>query len=46
MSNTVVGLDIGTSFVRAVIGTVNDDKSVEIIDVAKKRPLDFYGMER
>ncbi|MBR1405229.1 MAG: cell division protein FtsA [Treponema sp.] len=41
MSNTVVGLDIGTSFVRAVIGTVNDDKSVEIIDVAKKASSGF-----
>ncbi|MBR6914215.1 MAG: cell division protein FtsA [Treponema sp.] len=36
MSNIVVGLDIGTCFVRAVIGVVNDDKSVEIVDVAKK----------
>ncbi|MCR4822717.1 MAG: cell division protein FtsA [Treponema sp.] len=36
MSNIVVGLDIGTCFVRAVIGVVNDDKTVEIIDVAKK----------
>ncbi len=36
MSNIVVGLDIGTCFVRAVIGVVNDDKTVEIVDVAKK----------
>ena len=36
MSSIVVGLDIGTCFVRAVIGVINDDKSVEIVDVAKK----------
>ncbi len=36
MSNIVVGLDIGTCFVRAVIGVLNDDQSVEIVDVAKK----------
>ena len=36
MSSIVVGLDIGTCFVRSVIGVINDDKSVEIVDVAKK----------
>ena len=36
MSSIVVGLDIGTCFIRAVIGVVNDDRTVEIVDVAKK----------
>ena len=36
MSNVVVGLDIGTCFVRAVIGIVHEDNSVEIVDVAKR----------
>lgn len=36
MSNIIVGLDIGTSFVRTVIGEIVDDGSVEIIGVAKK----------
>ena len=36
MSNIIVGLDIGTCNVRAVIGEVNDDGNVEIIGVAKK----------
>ncbi len=41
MSNTVVGLDIGTCFVRGAIGRVNDDRSVEIIGVAKKASSGF-----
>ena len=36
LSNVVVGLDIGTCFVRAVIGIVHEDNSVEIVDVAKR----------
>ncbi len=36
MSNVVVGLDIGTCFVRAVIGIVHEDSSIEIVDVAKR----------
>ena len=31
-----MGLDIGTCFVRAVIGIVHEDNSVEIVDVAKR----------
>ena len=41
MSNIVVGLDIGTCFVRAVVGVENDDKTLEIIDVAKKSSSGF-----
>ena len=36
MSKIIVGLDIGTCFVRAALGVINDDTSVEIVDVAKK----------
>ena len=36
MSSIVVGLDIGTSFVRAAIGEINDEGSIEIIGVASK----------
>jgi cell division protein FtsA len=36
VSNIIVGLDVGTCNVRAVIGEVNDDGNVEIIGVAKK----------
>ena len=36
MTNIIVGLDIGTSYIRAVIGEVDDDGGVEIIGVAKK----------
>lgn len=36
MNNIVVGLDLGTSFVRAVIGEVLDDNRVEIIGIAQK----------
>lgn len=36
MSSVVAGLDIGTCFVRAVIGIIHDDNSVELVDVAKK----------
>ena len=36
MSSIVVGLDIGTSFVRAAIGEVNDEGNVEIIGVSAK----------
>ena len=35
MTNIIVGLDVGTSFVRAVIGEITDG-NVEIIGVAKK----------
>lgn len=34
--STVVGLDIGTSIVRAAIGEIHDDGSVEILGIAKK----------
>ena len=33
--NTVVGLDIGTSYIRAAIGEVSDEGKVEIIGIAK-----------
>ncbi|MBQ7159544.1 MAG: cell division protein FtsA [Treponema sp.] len=36
LTNIIVGLDIGTSFIRSVIGEVSSDGSVEIIGVAKK----------
>ncbi|MBP5284162.1 MAG: cell division protein FtsA, partial [Treponema sp.] len=36
MSNIIVGLDIGTSFVRTVIGEIVDDGSIEIVGVARK----------
>lgn len=36
LTNIIVGLDIGTSYIRAVIGEVDDDGGVEIIGVAKK----------
>ncbi|MCR5725661.1 MAG: cell division protein FtsA [Treponema sp.] len=36
MTDIIVGLDIGTSFVRAVIGEINEDNVIEIIGVAKK----------
>lgn len=36
MNNIIVGLDIGTSYVRAVIGEINDEDCVEIIGVARK----------
>ena len=36
MTNIIVGLDIGTSFVRSVIGEVSSDGEIEIIGVAKK----------
>lgn len=41
MSRVVVGLDIGTSFVKAVIGNVNDDNSVVLADVAKQPSAGF-----
>ena len=41
MSNIVVGLDIGTCFVRAVVGVDSDDGSVEVIGVAKKSSSGF-----
>lgn len=34
--STVVGLDIGTSVVRAAIGEIHEDGSVEILGIAKK----------
>lgn len=36
MNNIIVGLDLGTSFVRAVIGEVIDEGKVEIIGTAQK----------
>ncbi len=36
MTDIIVGLDIGTSFVRAVIGEINENNDIEIIGVAKK----------
>lgn len=36
MSDYIVGLDIGTCFVRAVIGMIVDDGKVEILSVAKQ----------
>lgn len=41
MTNIIIGLDIGTSFVRAVVGVINDDDSVEILSVAKKPSSGF-----
>ncbi len=36
MSNIVVGLDIGTSFVRVVVGELNINNEIEVVGVAKK----------
>ena len=36
MSGTVVGLDIGTTFVKVAIGEIDDNNNVEIIGYAKK----------
>lgn len=36
VTDILLGLDIGTCFVRAVIGHINDEGEAEIIDVAKK----------
>jgi cell division protein FtsA len=36
LSGIIVGLDIGTSYIRVVIGEVNAENNVEIIGVAKK----------
>ena len=36
MSNIIVGLDIGTSFVRVVVGEININNEVEIVGVSKK----------
>lgn len=41
MTNIIVGLDIGTSFVRGVLGAINEDDSVEILCVAKRPSVDF-----
>ncbi len=41
MTNIIIGLDIGTSFVRAVVGVINEDDSVEILSVAKKPSSGF-----
>lgn len=35
-TDVLLGLDIGTSFVRAVIGYINSDGEAEIVDVAKR----------
>ncbi|WP_191013970.1 cell division protein FtsA [Treponema zioleckii] len=39
--NVVIGLDIGTCYVRAVIGVINEDNSVEILGVAKRASPGF-----
>lgn len=36
MSNIVVGLDIGTTFIKAVIGELDEDDNVSVIGFAKK----------
>ena len=36
MTDIIVGLDIGTSFVRVAIGVINEVNAIEIIGVAKK----------
>ena len=36
MSGIIVGLDIGTNNIRAVIGETNADNKIEIIGVAKR----------
>ncbi len=36
MSNIIVGLDIGSSFVRVVIGEITDTNDIEIMGVAKR----------
>ncbi|MCI1208939.1 MAG: cell division protein FtsA [Treponema sp.] len=36
MSSIIVGLDIGTSLIRAAIGEINDNNDMEILGVAKK----------
>lgn len=36
MNDIVVGLDIGTSFIRACIGEITDSNTIEIIGLAKK----------
>ncbi len=41
LTNIIIGLDIGTSFVRAVVGVINEDYSVEILSVAKKPSSGF-----
>ncbi len=43
LTNIIIGLDIGTSFVRAVIGGINEDDSVEILGVAKRSSLGFLN---
>ena len=37
MNNIIVGLDLGTSYVRTVIGEVIDDGKIEIIGTAQKK---------
>ena len=36
MSNIVVGLDIGTSFIRCVIGQLDEENRMQVIGAAKK----------
>ena len=41
--NLIVGLDIGTSYVKTIVGSVNEDNEIDFLGVGKTKSL---GMKR
>ena len=41
--NIIVGLDIGTSYVKAIVGAVNEDNEIDFLGIGKSKSL---GMKR
>ena len=41
--NLIVGLDIGTSYVKAIVGSINEDNEIDFLGVGRSKSL---GMKR
>ena len=41
--NLIVGLDIGTSFIKAIVGIINEDNEIDFLGVGRSKSL---GMKR
>ena len=37
--NLIVGLDIGTSFIKAIVGIINEDNEIDFLGVGRSKSL-------
>ena len=41
--NIIVGLDVGTSYVKAIVGAINEDNEIDFLGIGRSKSL---GMKR